>query len=124
MVRPTALFGTPTLAKLLHWAPSLLTVAVMVETVSLRPPKGLVPVVPVVVAVCTMNSVLLERQVRDLPVEMLKRVDSSSPVVVVVLAAQVATAPLPRVEMVALVWPLTFLAPAQPMHGVDPVPET
>jgi hypothetical protein len=124
MVRPTALFGTPILGKLLPWAPSLLSAAVMVETVSLRPPKGLVPVDLVVVAVCTRNSVLLELQVRVLPVEMLNRVDSSSPVVVVVLAAQVATVLLPLVEMVALVWPLTFLAPAQPMHGVAPVPET
>jgi hypothetical protein len=84
MVRPTALFGTPTLAKLLPWAPSLLSVAVMVETVSLRPPKELVPVVPVVVAVCTQNLELMQPPDREMLVVEQTLATGLHPVAVVV----------------------------------------
>jgi hypothetical protein len=79
----------PTLARILPWAPSLLSVAVMVETVSLRPPKELVPVDPVVVAVCTQNLELLEPPDREILVAEPSQIASSSQVVVVVLVEQV-----------------------------------
>ncbi len=81
--RPMRLCGTQTLDKRLPWEPSLPSVAVMVETDSLRQPRGLVLAVLVVAAVCTLSLALLALRAKEIPAVELTPIISSHPVVVV-----------------------------------------
>jgi hypothetical protein len=95
------LFGTQYLDKRLPWEPSLPSVAVTVETDSLRLPRGPVLAGLAVVAVCTLSLALLALRAKEMLEVELTRVISSHPVVVVARVARVAMLHQRLVEMVA-----------------------